>query len=156
MNLRERIAKMPAWKAAVIALFMMGMLMIGIEEVFISKVFGLMNHVINNMDKQFKDDVDDMTSDFKKFKEQEEYDKAESDIRSFEIYDHHISPHQDYVCGYEIINNKLEKYYGLAYIKHHDSVRQWVDKRIAQNKKFIQEQTSNGSFDPLKCKGKLS
>ena len=60
MSMKESILKMPAWKAAVVALLLMFSIGIAVEEIFIHTVFHVFDRMIFKMEKEQKEDIDDM------------------------------------------------------------------------------------------------
>jgi hypothetical protein len=60
MRMKETILKMPAWKAAVVALLLMFSMGVVIEEIFIHTVFHVFDRMIIKMGKEQKEDIDDM------------------------------------------------------------------------------------------------
>lgn len=154
MNIREKIGQMPAWKAGMLAILSVGLIVIVIEEYCINKIFSVMNNLVANFEVQFADDIKDMKDDDRKYNEEHEYDKAKSDLIRFRLNEQpYGSDHtQEYYCAYLIINKKLEKFYDLAYVKHHSETRQYITREIEQNKKFIEAASQKKIFDTSQCK----
>lgn len=65
MNMKEKIMKMPMWKATVIALFSLFITVAFVEEVIISKLFRWMNQTADRMAVLFDEDRKDMEEDDK-------------------------------------------------------------------------------------------
>lgn len=154
MSLRESIGKLPIWKAVMILLIIFFFMLVGIEEIFVSRIFSILERSIVHFEKVFKEEAKEVDSDYQKFNERQEYDSAVSALNSFEMFEHHRTPRQEYFCGYKTINNKLEKFYDLAYVKRNEFVRTWITQQIVENKKMMDKAIDKGEFDPSKCKEK--
>jgi len=63
MNLREKIGKMPAWKAAIIFLLAFVFVLAAVEEFFVSRVFGVMGNMITAFEKEKKADMEEWNQD---------------------------------------------------------------------------------------------
>lgn len=59
MLLREKIMKLPLWKAVVLIFFVGFLFVIAIEEVFISKIFAVMGKMINQFENEEKEEKKD-------------------------------------------------------------------------------------------------
>lgn len=154
MNIREKIGQMPAWKAAMLTILSVGLIVISIEEYCINKLLSVMNKLVANFEVQFSDDAKDMENDYKEFNETQEYDKAKSDLLHFKLNQKTDSANhtQEFYCAYLTMNKKLESLYSLAYVKHHDETRQSIALEIEQNKKFITAASDKKIFDISQCK----
>lgn len=125
--------------------------MVGIEEIFVSRIFNILERSIINFEKVFKEESKEVDNDFQKFNERQEYDSAVSALNSFEMFELHRTPRQAYLCGHKVINQKLEKFYDLAYVKRNEFVRNWITKQIVDNKKMLNQAIAKGEFDPVLC-----
>lgn len=154
MKSREKIEKMPVWQAFLIVIMLVGFMIMMMEHYVINKAFSLMNHVVSKMEKTFKEDDQELLNDYKEFDERQAYDRAQSELISFDMkYGLHASEvKQPYYCEYVIKNKKIEKLYDLPYAKHHAWVHESISKSIAWNKKMIEEGSKKYKFDPTQCK----
>jgi hypothetical protein len=59
MTLREKIGKCAIWKAAIVLLLIFTFLIVGIEEVFVSRVFNVFNRMLVYFEKEKKQDADE-------------------------------------------------------------------------------------------------
>ncbi len=154
MNLIENIKKMPLWKVALGVMLVAGTFVMLVEHYMVSKAFSIMNHAVTQMEKTFKEDDQELLDDYKEFDERQVYDRAKSDLLSFEIaYSRRANEvKQPSYCEYVIKNQKIEKWYDFAYAKHHAWVHDAISNSIAWNKKMIEEGMKEDKFDPSQCK----
>lgn len=153
MNIREKVGQLPAWKAGLLVMLSVGLIVIGVEEYCINKIFSVMIKFVTNFEVQFDDDIKDMEDDYKEFNETQEYDKAKSDLLRFKLNQKTDGANhtQEFYCAYLTMNRKLESLYNLTYVKHHDETRQSIALEIEQNKKFITAASDKEIFDISQC-----
>lgn len=65
MSVREKLMKMPVWKVVIIIILSLSILIVVVEELFISRVFHFIGHIVSVLEVQSKDDA----SDWKETKE---------------------------------------------------------------------------------------
>lgn len=71
MSIRESIGKMPVWKAMLGFLLILFFCIVGIEELFVSRIFNLLEKSITYFEKEKKQELSD-------------YEKGEKDAAQFE------------------------------------------------------------------------
>ncbi len=67
MKLRERIGKLPAWKAAIILFLITSFVLAAIEEVFVSRVLLAMDKAISYFEKEKISEINEWDKDEKAF-----------------------------------------------------------------------------------------
>jgi len=152
MSVREKIGKMPVWKAATVSLLAIFFLVAGVEKVFVSRVFNFMNSTVTTFEKEKQDDLDDLEEMDRNFEERQGYDRAESDLSTFDMEQHMSLPQQVLVCGRATMIKKLENFFQLAYVKRHPGTQKYITERIESEKQYIADQIKTGDFDPSVCK----
>lgn len=60
MRIKEKILKMPVWKAAVSLLILIFCLFFIVEEILVHTVFHVINSMMVSFEKEDQDDIDDM------------------------------------------------------------------------------------------------
>ncbi len=97
MSLREKILKLPLWKAAILVLFVSFIFTAAVEEVFIHQIFSVMDKIITKFDKEEKDEKNDWNSyekSYAKFEKKsqdsfnEAWDKQEERFKQERIKDY--------------------------------------------------------------------
>lgn len=150
MTIREKMLKLPVWKAGLIVLLIAMFISIGIEELFISKVFHILDKSITHFDKVFKEESNEVDRDYRDFKEQQAYDSAESKVNEL-IFGNPDFSHQGIACNAVKANKILSSMTEFPAAKKHDYLRNRIDERINENKKIIDQYTQDKSFNPSKC-----
>ncbi len=150
MNIREKVLKLPVWKAGVIVFLMAMFISIGVEELFISKVFHILDKSLTHFDTVFKEESNEVDRDYRNFKEQQAYDSAESKVNEL-IFGNPDFSHQGIACNAVKANKILSSMAEFATAKKHNYLRNRIDERINENKKRIDQYTQDKSFDPSKC-----
>lgn len=71
MRIRENIGRLAVWKAAVILFLLISIFLMGIEELFVSRIFNLIDRSINHFERIFNEESNEIDQDFKQFNEQQ-------------------------------------------------------------------------------------
>jgi hypothetical protein len=69
MTIREKIGKLPVWKVAIVLILLFTFLIAGIEEIFVSRVFYVMDRMITAFEKEKKEENDEWEKEEKRFAE---------------------------------------------------------------------------------------
>lgn len=152
MTLRKKIGQLSVWKAGVLILLTFSLLIFGIEEIFMSRVFNLLDRGITHFEMVFKDDAKDIDRDYENFNEREIYDKAQSEINREYIEESVTETTQEYNCNIKKRINNLEKLLALPYAQNNKGAHDGTIKEIELNRKFLDKAIVKGNFDSSLCK----
>lgn len=160
MSLRKKIGQMPAWKAGLLALLTFGLIIIGVEEYFINKVFSVMNNMATNFEREFAEDDKDYEDSYKKDENDRGFNNLRWNIDSLQstsfslrtLHEETAEKHQKLVCLYSLMIKKLEKLKNFNYPKNTPNVAKGIEEEISRYKESIEEEMRLGTFAVSNCK----
>lgn len=165
MRLREKIGKMPAWKAAVLMLFLLAFLMVAAEEIFVSRIFSVMGNMIIAFEKDKKTEMQEWDEDEKRSAEldrkwhkdfHDSWDKWEEQSKQAQ---------QSMYCRDYLKVKRIQAYLKKPLVESKDLVlRAWERgqrERLQEEIKpkhitWIEDAIRNKYFDPSRCKEEVS
>ncbi|HZW61774.1 MAG TPA: hypothetical protein VFF04_06135 [Candidatus Babeliales bacterium] len=165
MTLREKIGKLPVWKAAIVLILAFVFLLAAIEEIFVSRVFYFMDKTISYFEIEKKKEAEEWEKDEKTYAEFnkkwqqgfDELDKKLTDINNT-TKQHH------YCLEYLQIQKARE------YLRQHQNdpkdiiAKSWEkdqNERLKTEGKShrlidLENAIKSKEFDPTKCKREVS
>lgn len=165
MTFRERIGKFPVWKAAIVSILIFVFLLAAIEEIFVSRVFSIMDKSILYFEREKKKESDEWEKDEKANAEfnkkwQQGFDELDKKLTAInnDTKQHH------YCLEY------LQIHEAKAYLREHQNdpkniiVKSWEkdqnERFTAEGKSYrlidLENAIKNKEFDPTKCKREVS
>jgi hypothetical protein len=151
MNIRERIGQLTAWKVFLVVILALMIALLAVEKIFISKVFNLIDHTIDRFELVFKNENKEIDDDYKNFNEEEEYNRARSEINAMYIKEWMGDPKQVYVCSIQRRVSKMRKLLELPYVQHRQYITENWNHEITSYQIWINKYVDEGLFDPEKC-----
>lgn len=149
MTPKEKILKLPVWKAGVLFLLIGMIILFSIEEIFISRIFNIFDKKITHFEKVFKEEVSEYDRDYQENKEWQAYKDAESDIMRLEFQSDLTS--QSNNCVWAKLNKLREKLLDMPYVQKNPETKQRIIKMINDNKNYISAAIKDHRFDPSRC-----
>lgn len=167
MNIREKIGKMPAWKAIIILLFVISVAVVGLEEIVFEPVFYFLSTMITRFENQKKEDLLDMVKDEKNADELDKKMQLDFDEIPKRNEAHLAEVWQNMYCvQYIKIKNAENRYNDLknslsSHTNQNDVLQLWQDDQFLQLKNEAKQRNTelqvlkkaevDGSFDEKKC-----
>lgn len=142
MSLREKIMNLPAWKAVILIFFIIILFMAIVEELFISKIFSIMNGMITRFEqteKEEKKDWDAYEKSYEAFNKKshddfaESWKKIEEESKRRSIKEYCIE-----ISDIESQNKLLSEMKSKNYKKPREPIiREWEKERLAELEKEV-------------------
>lgn len=155
MKIQEEMGNLPVWKVVIIFLLAISLLFFVVEELFIGRIFSVLNKGITHFEKIAKEEKDEIDRDYDEFDEKEAYDHAMYEINGMMMNNYQFIDKPRYMrtCNVLLMQKKLEKLYELPFVKKRDYVQGLLASRINLIKKEIDSEIEKYHFDPDKCDG---
>lgn len=149
MTPKEKILKLPIWKAGVLFLLIGMFVLFSIEEIFISRIFNIFDKKITHFEKVFKEEKSEYDRDYQENKEWQAYKDAELDIMRLEFQSDLTS--QSNNCVWAKQNKLRQKLLDMPYVQKNPDTKQRIIKMINDQKIVVRDAIKDHRFDPSKC-----
>jgi len=165
MTFREKIGKWPIWKAALVMLLILAFFFAALEEIFVSRVFYIMDKTISYFEKEKKKESEEWEKDEKSYAEfNKKWEQGFTDLNKKLTAINNDTKQHHYCLEY------LEIQEARAYLHEHQNdpkdfiAKSWEKDQKEQFKMQGKSQRlidldnaiKNKEFDPTKCKREMS
>ena len=140
MNLREKIGNMPVWKAAIIWIIPLFILLYGIEIVFFDQVFKIIKNTTTSFEHVFQED---------------EYDLAMSKLdRLLSKEKNGILQPGDlpFYCNSQEVIAQMKVVIALPYVEKKEELASYLKKALEEYQKQTNKKIALDTFYPAQCK----
>jgi hypothetical protein len=165
MSLRERIGNKPVWKVAIVVILAFAFMLLAIEEVFVSRIFLVLDSTISHFEKQKKIEDDEWEKDRKASAEfNKKWQQGFDDLaKKLDKLDKAAKLRK--LCVKYLTHKKYEEFL----IKHEHEPKDFISREIEKDIKErealygkphdvieVENAIKNKEFDPSQCKEGMS